>query len=323
MADPTSAPPDEHGRPNIPPNDPPRTGTAVQSPCATHYLVPSSGCVDRDARITVMHNKISGLVVGPVNGHDFLNRYMKQPAKVALDEQSIENFTVVMMGLQGIKVEEQMYKPWVVLRYILVCPTADSPSCSKVEVMQAMCPDLVVVDTHGCPAGGFDCKEVKPDASLYDATTYERGTGRIQDIKKSQMMVEFKVSEGGDPFDDNPWNPFERTDQTADETLGQITLYATAHAAAQYRTHIFSALVFPNYTRLMRRDRSGIVVTEKPPRDSDALYLFFRRFNYSTPDVRGIDTTVNTNPTLNRESESTIRRALNCESRGAAIFSRH
>ena len=58
-------------------------------------------------------DNLSGLVVGPVNGHTFLDRYMEQPAKFALDKQSRKNFTEAMTRLQGTKVEEKMYEPWV------------------------------------------------------------------------------------------------------------------------------------------------------------------------------------------------------------------
>ena len=140
--------------------------------------------------------------------------------------------------------------------------------------------------------------------------TYTRGTDLIQDIQKSQMMVKFKVREWDDPFDDNPKNSFKRTGKAVDETFGQITHYATAHAAAQYRTHAFSALVFPKYMRLLRWDRNGFVVTERLSWDSEALYLFFKRFNHATPEARGVGTTVNTNPTLSHKSKTAIKDAL-------------
>ncbi|KAF8509369.1 hypothetical protein BU17DRAFT_70468 [Hysterangium stoloniferum] len=93
------------------------------------------------------------------------------------------------------------------------------------------------------------------------------------------MTVEFKKVVWDDAFSDD--GSLERTTKVALDTLGQITLYATAHQAAQFRTHVFLVLVFPSYARFMRWDRSGAIVTEK----------FFWRFNHASPAARGVDTT--------------------------------
>lgn len=132
------------------------------------------------------------------------------------------------------------------------------------------------------------------------------------------MMVEFKFDDGDDPFDDGSDNPvphtaLERDYDRARDTLGQITLYATAHQATQFRTHIFSALVFRTYMRLLRWDRSGAIVTRKlyfcKP---DDILVFFARLNSATPAERGVDPTV-TVADLSHADRKEVMAALACK----------
>jgi hypothetical protein len=82
-------------------------------------------------------------------------------------------------------------------------------------------------------------------------------------MTQTEMIVEFKNAVGDDAFNDK--GPFEHNSTNARDTLGQVTLYATAHQAAQFRIHVFLVLVFPKYARFMRWDRSGVIVTERVP----------------------------------------------------------
>jgi len=88
-------------------------------------------------------------------------------------------------------------------------------------------------------------------------------------------------------------NPFLSTSHSALMVLGQLTAYATAVMGAQYRTHMFMVLIVKDYARLIRWDRSGVVVTE-PIRFNEQrhLYDFFIRYNTAEPNVRGHDSTV-------------------------------
>jgi hypothetical protein len=59
-------------------------------------------------------------------------------------------------------------------------------------------------------------------------------------------MVEAKLNEQDDPFMVKPTvDGFLSNSERAQQTLGQLTSYATAHLAAQFRTHIFSILFSP------------------------------------------------------------------------------
>ena len=106
-------------------------------------------------------------------------------------------------------------------------------------------------------------------------------------------MGEIKYSPGDDPFDDDSPG-FERDTTQSRDTLGQICTYATAHAAAQFRTHVFSFLLFPKYARLLKWDRAGVVVTEKISlrENPSVLAEFFWRFQNMSRAQRGHDDTI-------------------------------
>ena len=129
-------------------------------------------------------------------------------------------------------------------------------------------------------------------------------------IEEAEILHECKYSPSDDPFNDEDPS-FERDTEKACDTLGQITLYATAHMAAQFRTHIFSLLILPKYARLLRWDRAGVVVTEEIPIDGSesALVEFYWRYSHATPDVRGHDTTVER--VLNGVEAEAARQKLN------------
>ncbi|KAF8497624.1 hypothetical protein BU17DRAFT_59358, partial [Hysterangium stoloniferum] len=147
------------------------------------------------------------------------------------------------------------------------------------------CPNLELVDAHTTPAVDFGGKQVKPDIQIYSPNFKRSG---LSDITQTKMTVEFKIAVN-DAFNDS--GPFERSSKTARDTLGQITLYAMAHQAAQFRAHVFLVLVFPKYARFMRWDRSGVIITEKVPFSNPSYLQFFWRFNNASPAARGVDTT--------------------------------
>ena len=73
---------------------------------------------------------------------------------------------------------------------------------------------------------------------------------------------------------------------------------------AQYRTHVFMVLIVKDYARLIRWDRSGVVVTESIKfNEQRHLYDFFIRYNTAGPDVRGHD------PTVDVPTDAEVKRA--------------
>jgi hypothetical protein len=127
------------------------------------------------------------------------------------------------------------------------------------------------------------------------------------DIKKIEMMWEVKYGAEDDPFKADDRKDFHCETKDAIDTLGQITTYATAHMAAQFRSHIFSALVFRTYARLLRWDRSGVTVTGRISLSDPKFFDFFWRYNCATVAQRGWDTSVDTDPRLDHDDSWKIR----------------
>ncbi|KAG6880719.1 hypothetical protein C0995_004746, partial [Termitomyces sp. Mi166 len=132
-----------------------------------------------------------------------------------------------------------------------------------------------------------------------------------KDDDSVEAMFEVKYKDSDDPFvDDNP-NSFLTTTNQGAKTLGQITSYATCHQAMEFRTHVFSALIFRTYMRLLRWDRSGVVVTKKILFNHRSLFVFFHQFSLATEADRGRDSTVTAANLSLRESQN-IRKLLGC-----------
>ncbi|KAL1939424.1 hypothetical protein VTO73DRAFT_9980 [Trametes versicolor] len=117
--------------------------------------------------------------------------------------------------------------------------------------------------------------EVKPDIALDlfvdpppDATSKERGT--------HDFFARFR--------DDN-------LKRRAERAFGQHITYALEIQARQHRVHLFSISIAGSYARLLRWDRSGIIVTEsfdllvRP----DLLSEFLARFAFASEHERGHD----------------------------------
>src|SRR6267154_1978169 len=63
-----------------------------------------------------------------------------------------------------------------------------------------------------------------------------------------EIFVEFKWNSSDNPFDDvhqsdSHCQSFLHNSKLANDTLGQITLYAAVHLGAQFQTHIFSVFI--------------------------------------------------------------------------------
>ena len=97
------------------------------------------------------------------------------------------------------------------------------------------------------------------------------------------------ASLNSDPFDDNSPS-FERTTAQARDTLGQICSYATA----QFRTHFFSLLVFPQYARLLFWDRAGVIVTHQIDlmKEASVLAEILWRYQHMSRTQRGYDDSI-------------------------------
>ena len=157
--------------------------------------------------------------------------------------------------------------------------------------MKAFCPNLVGIDTSSTPMTTFSGNNcIKPDITYYNSP---RSDVERADVESAELMIEAKFSEQDDPFKDVPTDKgFLRNSDKAKQTLGQVTSYATAHLAAQFRTHVFSILLFRKSARLMRWDRAGVIVSERIRLDKSMLARFFWRFSNANASDRGHDPTV-------------------------------
>lgn len=162
--------------------------------------------------------------------------------------------------------------------------------------MKPFCPELRLVDSHSTPdtknCGAFTY-QIKPDLCVYSDTS---STGC--DSSTVEMTVEFKWDPGHDAFTRPYITPnqsmFISDNNTALSTLGQITAYASAQLGSQFRTHCFSVLVVCEIAYIIRWDREGAVVTTPIKYAEDkTLAEFFWRYSQASPQLRGVDTTVN------------------------------
>jgi hypothetical protein len=155
--------------------------------------------------------------------------------------------------------------------------------------MEGFCPNLVGMDTSNTQMTTFSGKTIKPDITYYYSS---RSGAERADVEGAELMVEAKYNLD-DPFREVPTAEGLLSDgEKPRQTLGQVTNYATAHFAAQFRTHVFSVLLFREAARIMRWDRSGVIVSERIPLDEPQLTKFFWRFSNASPTERGHDPTV-------------------------------
>ena len=156
--------------------------------------------------------------------------------------------------------------------------------------MKAFCPNLVGINTSNTPMPTFSGNAIKPDITYYNSS---RSTVERADVETAELMIEAKFNQQDDPFEEVPTNKgFLCDSERARQTLGQVTSYATAHLAAQFRTHVFSILLFHKSARIMRWDRAGVIVSERIPLDKSELAQFFWRFSNADAMERGHDPTV-------------------------------
>jgi hypothetical protein len=158
--------------------------------------------------------------------------------------------------------------------------------------LKPFCPHLELVDTHasGDPESGILNPELlKPDTAAYNR---DSGRDRVTDFSLIEIHSEFKVDTHDDAFRDDTPDSIEHDTEASRDTKGQITSYAVAQLATQFRSHLFSILICGGYARLLRWDRSGAVVSQAFNYSNRYLAEFYWRYNHSTPEDRGVDISV-------------------------------
>ncbi|TFK66287.1 hypothetical protein BDN72DRAFT_156273 [Pluteus cervinus] len=243
----------------------------------------------RELRREEARQEISGHIVGPMPPREFFSKFLPTK-KLGKSKNTAPIQPRIFEKMSQVSNELEMYTKWI---------KALEPYCGG---------RIVQVDSHSQNTFDQDGHPFGPDITTYfDVPAKDRKEKCT--LTQADMLLEFKYSSSDDPFDDNG-DSFERQTKGAKETLGQITVYATAQLARQFRTHIFSILVFPKYARLLRWDRSGVIVTGKIDLlSTDWIPNFFLRLERAPPELRGVDTTVRPAKLGKRTKE--VRDALN------------
>ena len=123
----------------------------------------------------------------------------------------------------------------------------------------------------------FSGMDIKPDITYYNSSLALSDVERA-DIESAELMpvVEVKFDEQDDPFEEVPTDEgFLFGGDRTRQTLGQVVSYTAAHFVAQFRTHVFSILLYRESARLMRWDRAGVIVSEHIRLDKSELTQFF------------------------------------------------
>ena len=110
------------------------------------------------------------------------------------------------------------------------------------------------------------------------------------------LPAEFKNRKRGnreDPFDDRPCADLESDALRRKENRGQINSYSELAQALQFRAFLFMLLIIGRRFRLLRWDRSGVIITESTDyfRFPDLLCEFLWRVSHASSAELGFDTT--------------------------------
>jgi hypothetical protein len=184
----------------------------------------------------------------------------------------------------------------------------------QMREFQDAIPNFVIFNIHK-NANDSGSGSLKVDLSLYaklivkDTRVKEvaelKGVTKANEVTKAKEYA--KVNEDVHRFDptvcelpiecNNPdEDPFATGSNPTETTarrvaLGQLVYYCSEIFACQYRTHLFSVLLFKASFRLFRWDPAGIIVTDLD-KDTTVLWKFLQHFNSSTPAQRGLDPSV-------------------------------
>ncbi|KAG6882153.1 hypothetical protein C0993_011753, partial [Termitomyces sp. T159_Od127] len=265
-------------------------GWALSTPITNHRAVSSelNAIPEKlESRMAGFHAEITGHVVGPIDVEHF-NEFLPVAQSTGTGPDGMSAYQKLASELNTAKNEGGMYE-------------------ALVEYLNELRPseNIRFCDKHHKVLRVFDGVDIKPDIMVFHGN----------DEATIEAMFEVKYNDDDDPFDDN-LPSFQRESINSKKTLGQITSYATCHQALEFRTHAFSALIFRKYMRLLRWDRSGVVVTKKILLNDRSLFDFFRRFTSATPVQRGRDPTVTAY--LSGQMED-IRRLLECDKKAPLL----
>ncbi|KAK0467192.1 uncharacterized protein EV420DRAFT_1636220 [Desarmillaria tabescens] len=151
--------------------------------------------------------------------------------------------------------------------------------------------NMQLVDTHATPDPSvFNPGLLKPEISVYKAKDI---IDPITQFSRMETHVELKLAAMNDAFSDE--GALESSSELGHDIQGQLVSYINAQLGSQHHTHPFTVFICASKARLLRWDRTGVIVTRAFPYDSgESTYLqeFFWRFSHAGNVTRGWDTTV-------------------------------
>jgi len=157
--------------------------------------------------------------------------------------------------------------------------------------------DLIGI-AHISSSAQIDCSK-QSDFSFnirYAKDSQRRG---LTDIAHAELMIEFKQNTSDNSFCD-PYilasdneRSILREGKACGDTLGKITSYAAAQLGSQFRTCVYLILIVKDSAQIIRWDRTGTIVTEAIPYNTDpTITEFFRRYHKAPSKVRRVDDTI-------------------------------
>ncbi|KAJ8523316.1 hypothetical protein ONZ45_g146 [Pleurotus djamor] len=225
----------------------------------------------------IMADETKGYWIGPCPVEEFVLSFLD-----TTETHGKPNVPANYFAKKSIKKEGDLYKAF-----------------GKLVNGKKLAPGFKLVDTSSNPdSNSRPGSKIRPDSNLYEEDVIADGSPNQMD--KNSVACEFKLGVKHDILiaderslcDDDA--PLEASAEERKRNRGQLVTYLVEMAARQHRTHIFMLFVFHPYARLIRWDRSGIIVTQrfKYAKDCSPLVDFFWRYSQLTPIQRGYDPTV-------------------------------
>ncbi|KAI6038246.1 hypothetical protein EDC04DRAFT_2570276, partial [Pisolithus marmoratus] len=149
------------------------------------------------------------------------------------------------------------------------------------------------------------------------------------DFSAAELCMELKVSVLCDPFNDFDQkknksrfsDPFKKDTVIANDTWGQITLYAVRQFYSQYLFFAFSVIIFDDHAWLVLWNCSSAIVSAgfNYVDNANLLVDFLWRFSHLSPVDRGHDPTMSPASNLSEETVQKIHETLNLKA-GTALL---
>ncbi|KAI0765475.1 hypothetical protein C8Q74DRAFT_1056448 [Fomes fomentarius] len=130
---------------------------------------------------------------------------------------------------------------------------------TKVDQLHGLCPGHLL---HLSKKKYYDGDEIryKVDGSYIRKEDQNQSTANVPNWALQRLSVEIKCREGSDPYDDTVTGTgFTESRQ---KVRGQVMSYAKHVFDYQHRTALFFLFVNGNRFRMMRWDRSGVIISE-------------------------------------------------------------